>query len=270
MIPLEDSGADVVGKAQRGLSLADSILAEKSGVSLAEVQALRSGQGGAGVLEKVAPVLHLGIPALRALTEGRYQPATLPELDGLRAYNTPYEDMTVNSYLVWDPATKEAAFFDTGADGQPLLDGAKEHGLTVKQIFITHTHVDHILDLDRLRERTGATAYVCEMEALEGAQSFRPGQRFSIGKLTIETRLTWGHAKGGITYYIQGLARPLAVVGDAIFAGSMGGGAVSYADALRTNREEIFTLPDETVICPGHGPLTTVGEQKKANPFFAV
>jgi glyoxylase-like metal-dependent hydrolase (beta-lactamase superfamily II) len=58
------------------------------------------------------------------------------------------------------------------------------------------------------------------------------------------------------------------VVGDAIFAGSMGGGLVSYADALANNRKSIFTLPDDTVICPGHGPLTTVGEEKQHNPFY--
>ena len=62
----------------------------------------------------------------------------------------------------------------------------------------------------------------------------------------------------------------MAVVGDAMFAGSMGGGMVSYDDALCNNREQILTLPDATIICPGHGPLTTVGEQKHANPFFAA
>jgi glyoxylase-like metal-dependent hydrolase (beta-lactamase superfamily II) len=72
-----------------------------------------------------------------------------------------------------------------------------------------------------------------------------------------------------VTFFIQGLSKPLAVVGDSLFAGSMGGGMVSYADALRNNRQQILTLPDATIICPGHGPLTTVGEQKDANPFFA-
>ena len=67
---------------------------------------------------------------------------------------------------------------------------------------------------------------------------------------------------------IDGLERPIAIVGDAIFAGSMGGGMISYEDALRTNREKIMTLPDDTVLCPGHGPLTTVGREKKNNPFF--
>ena len=91
---------------------------------------------------------------------------------------------------------------------------------------------------------------------------------FRAGALKIETRQTSGHSAGGITYVISGLPRPVAVVGDAIFAGSMGGGAVSYTDALRNNRNKIFTLPNEAVLCPGHGPLTTVGEEKLHNPFF--
>jgi glyoxylase-like metal-dependent hydrolase (beta-lactamase superfamily II) len=86
--------------------------------------------------------------------------------------------------------------------------------------------------------------------------------------LKIEPRSTWGHSKGGTTYVVTGLARPLAIVGDALFASSMGGGIVSFPDALSTNRKEIFTLPDETVICPGHGPLTTVREEKAHNPFY--
>ena len=72
-----------------------------------------------------------------------------------------------------------------------------------------------------------------------------------------------------MTYVVTGLAQPIAIVGDSLFAGSMGGGNVSYDDALRNNLEKILTLPDETIICPGHGPMTTVGEEKQHNPFFA-
>ena len=68
---------------------------------------------------------------------------------------------------------------------------------------------------------------------------------------------------------MTGLARPIAIVGDSLFAGSMGGGNVSYRDALRNNVEKILTLPEETIISPGHGPMTTVGEEKRHNPFFA-
>jgi glyoxylase-like metal-dependent hydrolase (beta-lactamase superfamily II) len=72
-----------------------------------------------------------------------------------------------------------------------------------------------------------------------------------------------------MTFVATGLARPIAIVGDSLFAGSMGGGTVSYKDAVRNNLEKILTLPDETIICPGHGPMTSIGEEKKHNPFFA-
>lgn len=270
MIPIEDDFTDVLGKAQRGLGLSETALADKAGVSVAQVQELLAGTVDEAALAKVAKVLALGGEALRLQARGEYVPAEVPPIKGLAGCNTVFEDMTVNSYVVWDPVSKEAAFFDTGADGDPMLEVVRKEGLQVTSILLTHTHGDHILDLDRLKEKTGATAYVCEKEALAGAESFSPGKTFSIGSLSVETRLTSGHSAGGITYFIRGLSVPVAVVGDAMFAGSMGGGAISYADALRSNRENILTLADETVLCPGHGPLTTLGEQKRVNPFFAL
>ena len=72
-----------------------------------------------------------------------------------------------------------------------------------------------------------------------------------------------------MTFVITGLASPVAIVGDSIFAGSMGGGNVSYEDAVQNNLQKILTLPNETVLCPGHGPMTTVREEKEHNAFFA-
>jgi glyoxylase-like metal-dependent hydrolase (beta-lactamase superfamily II) len=148
------------------------------------------------------------------------------------------------------------------------LAAAAERNLRIDQAFLTHAHGDHIYDLDRLLEKTKARAWTPRGEGVEGAEEFAPGTDFEIGGLRVETRLTCGHARGGVTYVVHGLARPLAICGDAMFAGSMGGGMVSYADALRTNRSEILSLPDETILAPGHGPLTTVGEQRAHNPFF--
>ena len=72
-----------------------------------------------------------------------------------------------------------------------------------------------------------------------------------------------------MTFFIRGLDQPVAIVGDSLFAGSMGGGNVSYEDAVRNNLEKILTLPNDTILCPGHGPMTTVAEEKKHNAFFA-
>ena len=241
-----------------------------SGASVEEITNLKAGTLDESALRKVAPVLGLGTNALLALARGTYSPATVPDLPGLAHFNSVFDDMTVNSFLVWDPSTKEAAIFDTGADGQPMLDFAASHGLKVTQIFITHIHTDHVVDLDRLVSKTGAHAWVCDREPIAGAEAFAVGRGFQIGGLSVETRLTCGHAAGGVTYFIKGLSQPVAIVGDSMFAGSMGGGMVSYADALRNNREQVLTLPDATIVCSGHGPLTTVGEQKHANPFFAA
>ena len=268
-IPLEDTVSDILGKAQRGLSLSDEALASRAGVPLQAIAALKKGGNDEASLAKVAATLGLGAQALNDLASGHYLPEPIALPEGLACFNTPFHDIMVNSYLVWDPATREAAFFDTGADGDPMLEFVTAHDLRVMQLFITHIHGDHVYDLDRLLEKTGARARVCEREPIEGAKPFTPGDNFAIGNLSVETRRTSGHAIGGITYVVTGLSRPLALVGDAMFAGSMGGGVVSYAEALETNRNEILTLPEETILCPGHGPLTTVGEQKRANPFFA-
>ena len=145
----------------------------------------------------------------------------------------------------------------------------KREGLTVKLILLTHSHPDHVADLSRLRKETGAPVYISKLESANGAQGIEEGKRFECGQLKIESRLTSGHSVGGMTFVITGLERPIAVVGDSLFAASMGGGAVSYNDAVRNNLEKILTLPNETIVCPGHGPLTTVGKEKCENPFFA-
>ena len=269
-IPLEDTFVDIIGKAQRGLHLSDADLKNRAGISESDLIALREGGFDPLAIRSLAPLLGLNTGALVALGAGAYKPAPI-SLRGLECFNTPFTGMTVNSYLVWDEAKKVAAAFDTGADATPMLDFLRERGLTLKSLFLTHTHGDHVFDLDRLVEKTGAEVFVGNREpALDGAEAFEAGKQFQIGGLSIGTRLTWGHAQGGITYVVQGLEKPVAIVGDAIFAGSMGGGGVSYADALRTNRAELMTLPDETILACGHGPLTTVGEQKKANPFLAA
>ena len=266
-IPLEDTFTDILGKAQRGLKLTDEQLATRAGVTVAELGRVKSGAVEEEILRRTAGTLQLGKDALITSAKKAWQPGPVA-VDGLAQFNTPYEDMTVNSYLVWDPKSKEAVAFDTGATCAPMLECARSEGVKIKLILLTHTHTDHIIDLARLKNETGAPAFVCALEPTAGAENFSAGKSFSVGSLQIGSRQTSGHSVGGITYVIAGLARPVAVVGDAIFAGSMGGGAVSFTDALASNRQQILTLADQTVICPGHGPLTTVGEEKVHNPFY--
>ena len=265
-VPMEDNFADVASKAQRGLGLADRALAQRAGITVADLHQVKSEQYDAATLRKIAPLLGLNAQALAALPG--YRPAAV-EVAGLAAFTTAYGGMGVNSYLVWDAASGDAAAFDTGTDCAAMLEALHSQNVKLRGIFLTHTHGDHLADLEKLQTATGAPVYVSEREPLRGAETFTAGREFACGRLRIATRSTWGHSRGGTTYLIHGLERPVAVVGDALFAGSMGGGMVSYADALRTNRAEIFTLPPQTILCPGHGPMTTVGEERAHNPFFA-
>lgn len=270
MIPLEDTAADIIGKAQRGLQISDSLMAERTGMSVEQIRGARDGDLDEQTIRSLAPVLNLDAAALLKLNRGEWIPEPVEQVDGLAQFNTTYGDMTVNAYLVWDPASREAAAFDTGADCSEMLRRAAVDDLSFMLILLTHAHPDHIEDLARLRADTGAPIYVPENEPVRDAEIIAEGHEFGLGALSIEARLTSGHSAGGMTYVVTGLARPVAIVGDSLFAASMGGGAVSYEDALRNNREKILTLPDDTIICPGHGPLTTVGKEKRENPFFAA
>jgi glyoxylase-like metal-dependent hydrolase (beta-lactamase superfamily II) len=267
-IPLEDNFADILGKAQRGLGISDRQLVEKSGTSAESIQQLQEGKFDRPALDRVAPVLQLDPRALAGMAEGRFQPNEI-KLDGLAQFNTAYHDMQVNAYLVWDPESKRAAAFDSGADCSPMLEHAEKLSLTIELVLLTHAHPDHVADLARLTKRTNAPAYLSSREQASGAEAIEEGKKFSVGQLEIESRLTWGHSPGGMTFVIRGLERPVAIVGDSLFAGSMGGGNISYPDAVRNNLEKILTLPENTILCPGHGPLTTVGDEKQHNPFFA-
>jgi hydroxyacylglutathione hydrolase len=267
-IPLEDNFADIISKAQRGLGLSDSEVAKRARVDASALRKLRGGQFDELALFRVAPVLGLGGRALCDLAQEQYQPV-VREIDGLAMFNTPFHDMRVNAFLLWDPRSRDAVAFDTGADCSGMLARIKKEDLAVKLILLTHAHPDHIADLAKLVKAMGAPVYISSRESTSGAELIKEGEKFEVGRLKIEALLTWGHSRGGMTFFVTGLSRPVAIVGDSIFAGSMGGGNVSYKDAVKNNLEKILTLPDETIICPGHGPLTTVGEEKEHNPFFA-
>jgi len=236
-IPLEDSFTDILGKAQRGQKLSDETLAQRTGISIEELHRIKGGEIHAPFLRKLAAALNLGVDAWIDSANKVWAPEPI-EVAGLAQFTTAYEDMTVNSFLVWDPQTGDAAAFDTGADCEPMLLFAQENKLRIKLVLLTHTHPDHIADLQRLTAQTGATAWVGRREDFGGAQPFDEGRTFAVGGLKIETRQTSGHAPGGITFVIHGLARPVAVVGDAIFAGSMGGGLISFAGHWTTIGEK--------------------------------
>lgn len=273
MIPLEDNVGDIIGKAQRGLGITNEALREQAGITQAQLRSLKTAKPEEAALRKVAALLRLGAEQLITLAEGVWRPEPAPRLPGFAMFNLPFGDIAVNAYLVWDVNTRQAVVFDSGAEAAPILAAVKKERLNVELVLITHAHIDHVVALPDILKATGAKAWINAREAGEedfpkNVETFTTGQSFVLGPLRIETRLTSGHSAGQTTFVVKGLERPLAVVGDSLFAGSMGGGMVSYSDQLRNNLEQILTLPDHTILACGHGPLTTVGEEKRHNPFF--
>ncbi len=269
VLPLEDGFTDVLGKARKGLKLSTETLAERTGLSAPQVEAAFQGQLDESTLLKLAFTLNLHGPSLIALAKNEWQPKRFPDLDGLQQFTTWYGDMTVNAYLLWDTATKEAATFDTGANCQNILDFIECNGLSLKKIFITHTHMDHLADLERLAGKHPTA--VCYGSAVDNPLGLKPlieGDGLIVGNLSIRVLGTSGHTPGGLSYRVEGLSQPVVVVGDALFASSMGGAPYAYQEARSNNLNKLLTLPEQTIICPGHGPMTTVGEEKAHNPFF--
>ena len=270
-IPLEDNFNDVINKAQRGLKITDEDLATRSDISPEDLAAIKGGQPIDAAIRRVARHLRLNPDALEALAHKSWYPEFRPFPRGFAAFNTTFEDMTVNSYLIWDARDRLAAAFDTGASCEAMLDLIRAEGLRLMDVFLTHTHDDHVADLTRLAGETGATVWASEREPSThpGAKTFKENAHFHLGELSIKTLSTWGHSPGQTTYFVKGLSWPLAVVGDSLFASSMGGSPTDFTMQYRNNIDKIFTLPRDTVIAPGHGPMTTLAQEKKHNPFYA-
>ena len=265
---LEDNHEDIIAKAMRGQKIGTTALADMSGLEKSDIEELLKGEFSADAIYEVALQLNLDAEKLLVSARKAWVPQSI-DIIGIKMFNSVFGNMTVNAYLIFDHTSKETWLFDTGTDCKSLLLFIKDEGLKVDSIFLTHTHRDHISCLDELKQNLGSPKiHVHSKEPVEGSILIEEGFSINLGKFSLQAFHTHGHSFGGITYLIDGLPCPVAIVGDALFAGSMGGGMVSYADALETNREKIMTLPDHCVICPGHGPMSTIGEEKKYNPFF--
>ena len=268
-LPLEDEFTDILGKAQRGKNVSLETLAKHCGCTVHEIRKVLSGAMNENIIRGMCEVLKLNAENLIKIATSSWHP-NIEKIEGLEIFTTPFSNFTVNAFIVWDPKTLKALIFDTGTDCSDILNFVKEKQLEVKFICITHAHSDHIADLGKLSKAFKAAKLLTGIEeSVSGAQGIEEGDAFTCGDLSIRVLLTNGHSPGGITYIVEGLEQNIAVVGDSMFAGSMGGGVYSYDLALKNNKEKILTLNEATILCPGHGPLSTVELERANNPFFS-
>lgn len=271
---LEDHAGDIIRKGRAMAGVDPQSAAQAAGVSAAELAVFEE----SGVASKpinfraVGQLLGLDGAKLERIANGWTPSAKdLGQWCEFRMITSTREGITVNCYLAWDEVSREAALFDTGWDAGPVLKLLEENQLVLRHIFFTHTHEDHIAALGAVREKFPKARLHSGAKSAPVDQRNRANDFIHLGSLRLTNRLTPGHAEEGTTYIIgtwPADAPHVAIVGDAIFAGSIGSGNQSWDLAKKAVKEQVFSLPPETLICPGHGPVTTVGEEKANNPFF--
>ncbi len=192
-----------------------------------------------------------------------------------------------NCYIIADPETLDAVIVDPGEEEDLFLNRIDYEKLTLHAIWLTHAHLDHVLGVKRIAAETGVPIYLHpddrplydraqQQGAKYGIQLEAPpppdrelthGDELSVGRCGFAVRHVPGHSPGGVAFVGHGVV----ICGDALFAGSIGrtdlpGG--DYTTLLTSIREQLLTLPDETVVYSGHGPTTTIGTERKMNPFL--
>lgn len=192
-----------------------------------------------------------------------------------------------NSYLVEDETTHDAVVIDANLEPQPMIDLVRERQANVKAILLTHTDIDHVSGLSALLEAFGAIPvavhdaerqFVAEGKPMrrefgastspvENVQRLVEGEMFHAGSLAFEVLHTPGHSPGGVTLKIGASL----FTGDALFAGSIGRSDFANSDGsvlLEEINAKLLSQPDDLVVYSGHGPTTTIGQERKTNPFL--
>ncbi|MBI3804065.1 MAG: MBL fold metallo-hydrolase [Nitrospirae bacterium] len=278
---LEDTFADIIGKARFGKERSLAVVARQAALSEERLTAL---EGGASPTEEevaqLSSALSLDSRKLGVLARSEWEPQPQPPIPMIRWIDGRIGNYPVNGYLFVDPVRREAALFDTGYSPDQLLALLEREGVRLVALCITHTHADHIGGADVIHEATGAPIYLHPDEFPAGKRPpkgvlfLEEKREIPVGRFQIGHRSSPGHTPGGTTFFIEGgegLNGPIAFVGDALFAGSLGRAESprTYPLLLQSVQKAILSLPKETRLFPGHGPATTVEEERQHNPFFS-
>lgn len=273
--PLEDEVGDILEKAMRGAGINLDALAAGAAVPAARIRDAVDYRSelGADELRRIAGVLGLNEVGLCALGAGRYP---LPEIGALPFRVWPLRMRhgigVANAYLVAEPGSDQGVLFDTGAGLTALAEAWPAEIRSVAAIFLTHVEAEHAGGMCEVLARFGApAAFIPRGACAPGGRPAGEGEAKLFGALEVAAYSTPGHAAAHNCYLVRIPAgadpRGLLVSGDLVFAGSAGGGYFSPRQLRAQLRRILEAMPPETVIAPGHGPLTTVANELRFNPF---
>jgi glyoxylase-like metal-dependent hydrolase (beta-lactamase superfamily II) len=271
---LEDHFGDIIRKARQAAGVKASVAAQAAGLTEAEWLACETSGCVPNSLNLAEAARLLGLHAGKLESIAKGWLPKVPELSGwreLRMISTTRGGNAVNCYLVWDEVSREAALFDTGWEATPILQFVADNELELRHLFLTHMHQDHVAAMDDLRARFPKLHLHTNFRNAPPQHRNRANDFIQLGSLRITNRATPGHAEEGVAYIVGNWpedAAHVALVGDTIFAGSIATGFESWATLKEAILSQLFSLPAETLLCPGHGPLTTVTQEKAHNPFF--
>lgn len=272
--PLEDELGDVLDKALRRCGITEAVLAQRSGVPESKIRDAIDYRYELDAVELngIASVLGLNEIGFRAIAEGRYP---VPEVSGLPfclyPLRMPHGIGVANAYVVADCSRQNGILFDAGpsAAGLRRLWPARIRDLDA--VFVTHAETEHVGGLEEARMRGSPPVFAPPGSSLPGSTLVGEGAKLEFAGFTVEVWGTPGHAEAHNCYLVRATAAragtALLVSGDLIFAGSVGS-AFFCRDRMQASTRRIFhQLPPSTVIAPGHGPLTTLENERAYNPF---
>jgi glyoxylase-like metal-dependent hydrolase (beta-lactamase superfamily II) len=276
-MPLEDDLCDILKKVRGGLGFSIRDVAGTSGLDEAIVAALERGDRPRDrrTVRVLADALALRPDPLIGLAIDNWQPAQQQDLPWVETIHGSVGGYGVQGYLLHDNG--EALVIDTGYNAKAMITALTDRRLRLVGICLTHGHSDHAKGIDRLLAHREAPVYLGTAD--RGLLDWQPpagfltspidGLTITVGRKTVRCLTTPGHTPGGICYQVEDSEQSLCFVGDTLFAGSIGRsnpGAL-YETHLDSVRRRLLTLPGEVRLLPGHGPATTVTEERNHNPF---
>jgi hydroxyacylglutathione hydrolase len=274
-LELEDELGDVLEKAMRRAGLTPEVVADRAGVSFAKIRDAVDYRPDLGCdeLRRIAAVLALNEVGLCALGSGRYPK---PEFSALPfcvwPLRMPHGIGVANAYLVAEGAASRALLFDTGAGIQALVDVWPRCVSTLDAVFLTHVEPEHAGGLCDVVARFDApSAFVPEGARAPCGRGMRDGESKDFGALKVTAFATPGHSAAHNCYLVEAMSSRgstgLLISGDLVFAGSVGGAYFSHAQLQTSLTRMLQLVPPRTVLAPGHGPMTTVENELRFNPF---